>query len=52
MTEKPTVIDTVDIEFGKEYVDNLSKIIDPENIEYIVINHVEPTMLGHCLLWR
>jgi len=27
MTEKPTVIDTVDIEFGKEYVDNLSKIL-------------------------
>lgn len=52
MTEKPTVIDTVDIEFGKEYVDNLSKIIDPENIEYIVINHVEPDHAGHCLLWR
>ncbi|ADU73449.1 flavorubredoxin [Acetivibrio thermocellus AD2] len=46
MTEKPTVIDTVDIEFGKEYVDNLSKIIDPENIEYIVINHVEPDHAG------
>ncbi|WP_257204031.1 FprA family A-type flavoprotein [Acetivibrio thermocellus] len=44
--EKPTVIDTVDIEFGKEYVDNLSKIIDPENIEYIVINHVEPDHAG------
>ncbi|GAE86745.1 flavoprotein [Acetivibrio straminisolvens JCM 21531] len=45
-TEKPTVIDTVDIEFGKEYVDNLSKIIDPESIEYIVINHVEPDHAG------
>jgi len=45
-TEKPTVIDTVDIAYGKEYVDNLSKIIDPETIEYIVINHVEPDHAG------
>ena len=45
-TQKPTIIDTVDIAFGKEYVDNLSKIIDPERIEYIVINHVEPDHAG------
>ncbi len=46
MTEKPTVIDTVDIAFGKEYVDNLSQMIDPAEIEYIVINHVEPDHAG------
>lgn len=46
MTEKPTVIDTVDIMFGKEYVDNLSKVIDLEKLEYIVINHVEPDHAG------
>lgn len=46
MTEKPTVIDTVDIEFGRIYVENLSKIIDPKEIEYIVINHVEPDHAG------
>ncbi|HEY9060678.1 MAG TPA: FprA family A-type flavoprotein [Pseudobacteroides sp.] len=45
-TEKPTVIDTVDIAYGKEYVDNLSKVINPESIEYIVINHVEPDHAG------
>lgn len=45
-TGKPTVIDTVDIAFGKEYVDNLSKAIDLEKIEYIVINHVEPDHAG------
>lgn len=44
--EKPTVIDTVDIAYGKEYVDNLSKVINPESIEYIVINHVEPDHAG------
>ena len=46
MTEKPTVIDTVDIEFGREYVENLSRIIDPKEIKYIVINHVEPDHAG------
>lgn len=46
MTGKPTVIDTVDIAFGREYVDNLMKLINPEGIEYIVINHVEPDHAG------
>lgn len=46
MTDKPTIIDTVDIAFGREYVDNLMKLINPEAIEYIVINHVEPDHAG------
>lgn len=46
MAEKPTVIDTVDIAFGREYVENLSKVIDVGTIEYIVINHVEPDHAG------
>lgn len=46
MTEKPTVIDTVDISFGREYVDNLKKLIDLEKIQYIVINHTEPDHSG------
>ncbi len=46
MTDKPTVIDTVDIAFGREYVDNLKELINPEDIEYIVINHVEPDHAG------
>lgn len=46
MTEKPTIIDTVDIAFGKEYMENLSKIIDPSDIQYIVINHIEPDHAG------
>ncbi len=45
-TEKPTVIDTVDIEFGREFVENLSEIIDPNEIQYIVINHTEPDHSG------
>lgn len=45
-TEKPTVIDTVDIEFGREYVEKLSEMIDPLDIQYIVINHTEPDHSG------
>jgi flavorubredoxin len=46
MTEKPTVIDTVDISFGREFVENLKSIIELEKIKYIVINHTEPDHSG------
>lgn len=45
-TKLPTVIDTVDIEFSREYVENLMKVINPEELSYIVINHVEPDHSG------
>ncbi|OPJ59123.1 FprA family A-type flavoprotein [Clostridium chromiireducens] len=45
-TEKPTVIDTVDISFGREFVQNLSNIIALDEIKYIVINHTEPDHSG------
>lgn len=45
-TEKPTVIDTVDMAFGKEFLVSLSKLIDPKEIQYIVINHTEPDHSG------
>ncbi|MGO1712803.1 MAG: FprA family A-type flavoprotein, partial [Senegalia sp. (in: firmicutes)] len=39
-TEKPTIIDTVDISFGRKFVENLKEYTDLEKIQYIVINHV------------
>ncbi|MDQ0087588.1 flavorubredoxin [Paenibacillus anaericanus] len=45
-TDKPTVIDTVDMEFGREFVEYLSEFIDPNEIQYIVINHTEPDHSG------
>ncbi len=45
-TEKPTLIDTVDISFGREFVEGLKEYIDPADIKYIVINHVEPDHSG------
>ena len=46
MTEKPTVIDTVDMIYGREFVENLKSIIELEKIKYIVINHTEPDHSG------
>jgi flavorubredoxin len=46
MTEKPTVIDTVDLSFGREFVENLKNIVELEKIQYIVINHTEPDHSG------
>lgn len=45
-SELPTVIDTVDMSFGREYVEELKKHLDPATIKYIVINHVEPDHSG------
>lgn len=45
-TEKPTVIDTVDISFGSEFIKKLKELIDPKDIKYIVINHTEPDHSG------
>jgi flavorubredoxin len=45
-TEKPTVIDTVDMSFGREYADAIAELIDPLTIQYIVINHTEPDHSG------
>ncbi|MBB6696986.1 FprA family A-type flavoprotein [Clostridium algidicarnis] len=46
MTEKPTIIDTVDMAFAREYTENLNSIINLEDIKYIVINHTEPDHSG------
>ena len=45
-TEMPTLIDTVDIAFGGEFVKKLSNIIDLSILRYVVINHVEPDHSG------
>lgn len=46
MTEKPTIIDTVDMAFAREYTENLKSIISLEDIKYIIINHTEPDHSG------
>jgi len=41
MDEKITLIDTVKSSLKGEFLERLRKIVDPEKIDYIVVNHVE-----------
>ena len=39
--EKITLIDTVREEFTGQLLDNISRIVDPKKIDYVVSNHTE-----------
>lgn len=39
--EKIALIDTVKREFGSQLLDNISKIVDPEKIDFMISNHTE-----------
>ncbi len=39
--EKVTLVDTVKHEFKEDFIARIKEIIDPEKIDYIVVNHVE-----------
>ena len=43
---KKALIDTVKEDFSGEYIENLRRLIDPDDIDYIVLNHVEPDHAG------
>ncbi|QVK20373.1 anaerobic nitric oxide reductase flavorubredoxin [Mycoplasmatota bacterium] len=44
--EKTVLIDTVWTPYAKEFITNLKKHIDLEQIDYIIINHAEPDHSG------
>jgi flavorubredoxin len=41
LDEKTTLIDTVKREFADELINNISQIIDPKKIDYVISNHTE-----------
>ncbi len=41
LDEKNVLVDTVKYMFGEELLRNINSIIDPEKLDYIVVNHVE-----------
>jgi flavorubredoxin len=45
-TDKPTIIDTVDISFAGEWVKALAETVALEKLQYLVVNHVEPDHAG------
>jgi len=46
--EKKTIIDTVKADFCSTYFTKLKKVVEPSEIEYIIVNHTEPDHSG-CL---
>ena len=46
MDEKICLIDGVKAPFAEEQLCNIRTIVDPEKIDYIVVNHVEPDHSG------
>ncbi len=42
LDEKIAVMDTVDAGFTKEWLDNLSKILEERKPDYLVVHHMEP----------
>ena len=46
--EKKTIVETVKEKFWDTYIGKIKQLVDPENIEYIILNHTEPDHSG-CL---
>ena len=44
--EKITLFDTVKHGFEEEMLERVSKIVSPERIDYLVVNHIEPDHAG------
>lgn len=42
LDEKPAVMDSVDIHFADEWLDNVAQALDGKKPEYLVIQHMEP----------
>ncbi len=40
--EKVTLVDTVKHKFVGEAVERISKLVDPSEIDYVIVNHIEP----------
>ncbi|RLC25835.1 MAG: FprA family A-type flavoprotein [Deltaproteobacteria bacterium] len=45
--EKKTIIDTVKEKFWDEYIEKITSLTDPKEIEYIIVNHTEPDHSGN-----
>jgi flavorubredoxin len=44
--DKKALIDTVKEDFFEEYITAIRRLIDPADLDYIVLNHVEPDHAG------
>lgn len=49
--EKTAVLDTVDSVIRDVFMDNVSHLLHGRQLDYIVINHMEPDHSGSLLAW-
>lgn len=42
LDEKVALLDTVDINFGDEWIANIEKVLNGRTIDYLIIHHMEP----------
>ncbi|MCO8193102.1 FprA family A-type flavoprotein [Anaerofustis sp. NSJ-163] len=47
LDEKNVLFDTVDKTAGEDFIENLTAVLDGKNLDYIVVNHMEP---DHCAM--
>ena len=50
--EKVALIDTVEVDFFPQFIDNIRSVIGDRPIDYIIVNHVEPDHSGSLALIR
>lgn len=51
-TDAVALVDTVDVAFFSEYIDNIHAVIGERPIDYLIINHMEPDHSGAIALIR
>ena len=47
MDEKTVLFDTVDYAIGRQFIDNITSLLDNRKLDYLIVNHMEP---DHCSL--
>jgi flavorubredoxin len=45
-TQKKAIIDTARPGFEKEWIEKITKIVDPSEVDYVIMNHAEPDHAG------
>lgn len=50
--EKVALIDTVEVDFFSQFLDNIRAVIGDRSIDYIIVNHVEPDHSGSLALLK
>ena len=50
--EKVCLIDTVEVDFFTQFIENIHRVIGDRQIDYVVVNHMEPDHSGSLALIR